>query len=462
LARHENRATLAWRGDQLGARVSSSSTTARAPRGRRRRDGTSRRRPLRSRGSSRRAWRRPAGRPAGLEDREAEPLVERRIGEGPGVVEEPRLRGVIDRPGARPRAGRRGRARRSPHHASASSPAAPAITVGHRVPAAMAPNALTSVGTALRRSSVPTASTNGRPASAPAMVDGIVGDASGGRGPRWTTLDARVAPSTSRTCVACVTRRVDGGAGPDPPPQHLAARRTAVPPAPDGQEPAVVRPTRRSAGGSRDDVVGAVDHLGVAKPAVDAGPIGARPQLVGDRCRQREPSVADVARVRRCRAGAVVLSFPAARRRRSDGSRCRQRSPTSCVARRWAPRRRWLGDAEWSTAPTTSSAEPPADRRVGLRLLFLTHPAQAAPAVRRAARCCGGGSGRRHRPRSSHATATQVRDVLGPRASRSSTSAARPPRSVADDAIEPWAGRWPPAVRARRRDAGAAQGVPRW
>ena len=76
---------------------------------------------------------------------------------------------------------------------------------------------------------------------------------------------------------------------------------------------------------------------------------------------------------------------------------------------------RWLGDAE--VVHGTNYVVPPTRRPAVVSVYdcwFLTHPAQAAPAVRRA------GEVLRRRVRagatvhaSSHATATLVRDVLG-------------------------------------------------
>ena len=88
-----------------------------------------RRRRRRPRGSSRRGGDDRHAAALGLEDREAEPLVERGVGEGGGVVEQPGLDVVVDGPG-RHDAARTAAASRSmaASRAALSSPGAPAST----------------------------------------------------------------------------------------------------------------------------------------------------------------------------------------------------------------------------------------------------------------------------------------------------------------------------------------------
>jgi len=202
VARHENRRRWRGRGDQLGAAGVVVEHDGEAPaRASASPTGPARRRPC-DLGIERRAWRRPAG------DRWAsrsgsEPLVERRIGEGPGVVEEPRLRGVIDRSRAHDRAPGDGSS--APIAASTPArhhPAAPAIPVGHRgAGRRMAPGTRYQRGTPC---AAPASRRRARTAGGQRPAHGSMASSAtlrGGRAAEVDDLDAR-GPSTSRTCVA--------------------------------------------------------------------------------------------------------------------------------------------------------------------------------------------------------------------------------------------------------------------
>ena len=189
----------------------------------------------------------------GLEDREAEALVERRVGEHPGVAEQPRLRGVVD--GSRPhdrRAGRPGpSASTAASTASASSPPPPAMTSrASRWSAASG----TERGDERRQVLAPferaerERRTAGRRARGPRVRWPRRRGTGSASGPRWMT-STRSAPSSSRT----PRRRWRGwtrGRRALPATRRRStspARRTPARPARDGSGTSSRRRTRRRA-----------------------------------------------------------------------------------------------------------------------------------------------------------------------------------------------------------------------
>ena len=112
-----------------------------------------------------------------------------------------------------------------------------------------------------------------------------------GERPEVDDLDPRRVEQLAGGVGGRLAGRVDHGTGSHAPAEDLTG------PADVGgglvrvtQEPAVVdRHDRRPAGGW-DDVVGAVDDVGGAEPAVDTGVVTSGPQPVGDGGRERQPA----------------------------------------------------------------------------------------------------------------------------------------------------------------------------
>ena len=182
----------------------------------------------------------------------------------------------------------------------------------------------TSAGRFLRRSTVPTASTNGPSVDAHGGVDGRLGGRHGER-PEVDDLDPRRVEQLAGGVGGRLAGGVDHGPGAHAPAEDLTG------PADVGrglvrvtQEPAVVDRHDRRPAGRWDDVVGAVDDVGGAEPAVDTGVVTRGPQPVGDGGRERQPAHG------RRRPGSEAQHVRLERRRRC-GPRGRLRSSATAA-----------------------------------------------------------------------------------------------------------------------------------